>query len=203
MHGLTLALSHRDLKSRHILLNDQFTAKLSDLGHARNRPRTDLMAGPVFGSGRWMAPELLTSTARASVDGAAADVYSFGVLLVELDSHDLPYAHVLEDNPDMTETTLHRMIVDRQVKPEIDAATTSCPLRIQQLVMQCTTYEPEDRPSMADVVVQLREIARSQLLTRLDTIESAILQSQSQRSLQFFAYDSDTEEKQSEGRRSF
>ncbi|OQR81570.1 hypothetical protein ACHHYP_16455, partial [Achlya hypogyna] len=75
---------HRDLKSHNVLLSSTNYIKLADLGLARS----DAMTKGV-GTLYWMAPEVHDPEAKYN---AAADIYSIGVILTELDTFQLPYA---------------------------------------------------------------------------------------------------------------
>jgi serine/threonine-protein kinase PBS1 len=83
---------YRDLKSSNILLNEDYSPKLSDFGLAKllPAPRTDSSSSSssssssgsnkVMGTYGYCAPEYL----RTGKLSAKSDVYSFGVLLLEL-----------------------------------------------------------------------------------------------------------------------
>ncbi|POM65318.1 TKL protein kinase, partial [Phytophthora palmivora] len=83
LHSLMPPIIHRDLKSRNILLNRDMEAKLSDFGISRERMERTMTAG--VGTSLWMAPEVMLGERYDD----KADMFSFGVLLSELDVHTL------------------------------------------------------------------------------------------------------------------
>ncbi|KAF0753965.1 hypothetical protein AaE_005508, partial [Aphanomyces astaci] len=76
---------HRDLKSRNILLDSTKGTKLTDFGVSREQSQETMTNG--VGTGRWMAPEIL----KYNHYSVAADIFSFGMILSELSTHQLPY----------------------------------------------------------------------------------------------------------------
>ncbi|EGZ23061.1 hypothetical protein PHYSODRAFT_324321 [Phytophthora sojae] len=91
LHSLDPPVIHRDLKSRNILLSGTHEAKLIDFGISRERLDRTMTAG--VGTSLWMAPEVMTGEKYDD----KADVFSFGVVLSELDSHTLPYTQVKQE----------------------------------------------------------------------------------------------------------
>ncbi|XAR60183.1 Non-specific serine/threonine protein kinase [Bertholletia excelsa] len=72
---------HRDLKSSNILLGDDFRAKVSDFGLVKNAPdRERSVATRLAGTFGYLAPEYAV-TGKITTK---ADVFSFGVVLMEL-----------------------------------------------------------------------------------------------------------------------
>ncbi|KAG2520915.1 hypothetical protein JM16_006530, partial [Phytophthora kernoviae] len=91
LHSLKPPVIHRDLKSRNVLLNSDMVAKLSDFGISRERLDRTMTAG--VGTSLWMAPEVMLGERYDD----KADMFSFGVVLSELDVHTFPYAHVKKE----------------------------------------------------------------------------------------------------------
>lgn len=74
---------HNDLKSRNVLVDSRFRAKVADFGLSSHG------AGPRnLGTPLWMAPELL----KGDPASPASDVYAFGIVCWELVARDDPYA---------------------------------------------------------------------------------------------------------------
>ncbi|KUF94230.1 hypothetical protein AM588_10004633 [Phytophthora nicotianae] len=80
LHGRFTPIIHRDLKSNNILLTEQLEPKLIDFGVSRGRVELTMTAG--IGTPYWTAPEILEGKRYTE----QADIYSFGVVLSELDT---------------------------------------------------------------------------------------------------------------------
>ncbi|OQS07666.1 hypothetical protein THRCLA_20091, partial [Thraustotheca clavata] len=75
---------HRDLKSPNILLSTTHYMKIADTGLTRDIYNTMTQGVSVFS---WVAPEVLSGDNYSY----SADIYSFGVILTELDTLNRPY----------------------------------------------------------------------------------------------------------------
>ncbi|KAJ0389125.1 hypothetical protein P43SY_010627 [Pythium insidiosum] len=106
LHSLQPVIVHRDLKSKNILLTSDYDAKVTDFGVSRERADSTMTAG--VGSSLWMAPEVMLGERYDE----RADVFSFGVVLSELDTHMLPYAQAKETgtNRKLPETAVLQMV---------------------------------------------------------------------------------------------
>ena len=83
----TKKILHCDLKSQNILLTEDWTVKICDFGLARYQEKFVRDNNGKVGTPHWMAPEIL----RGEKYTQAADVYSFGVILWELVTGDIPH----------------------------------------------------------------------------------------------------------------
>lgn len=153
LHSLEPAILHRDLKSRNVLLTSQLDAKLTDFGVSRER--TDELMTIAVGTSLWMAPEVMMG---GHYDGKA-DVFSFGVLLSEIDTHRMPYDNV--KNPSgrkPTEAAILQMVAIGTLQVEF---SNHCPADIRKLAQSCLSLDPQDRPTAAEALYQLQSALRS------------------------------------------
>jgi serine/threonine protein kinase len=86
MHSMHPPLVHRDIKSPNLLVGADDTVKIADFGLSRVQLLNATMTGQK-GTWQWMAPEVLGSQRYAE----SADMYSYGVVVWELCSRDVPY----------------------------------------------------------------------------------------------------------------
>ncbi|KAF0718154.1 Aste57867_1865 [Aphanomyces stellatus] len=155
MHNLKPTLIHRNVKASKVLLTDgRGHAKLSGFGVSRIRTFEDEMTGKI-GDIEWSAPELL-------IDGEdyteKVDVYSFGVLLTELDTCAMPFA---DEKAHMLGTDFTNRIATGALRPKL---SSTCPPVIARVVRSCLQQDPLLRPS-SDKVMEMLKQAKSQLNT--------------------------------------
>ncbi|KAG6952105.1 hypothetical protein JG688_00013418 [Phytophthora aleatoria] len=147
LHSLMLSVIHRDLKSRNILLGSNMKAKLSDFG-------ISLTAG--VGTSLWMAPEVMLGKHYDD----KADIFSFGVVLLELDVHTLPYARAKKENLDSN----GREMIDSILLQKVALGTLQVefsnpkPRSIGELGRACISIDPTERPSAAEALYRLQVI---------------------------------------------
>ncbi|ETK77370.1 TKL protein kinase [Phytophthora nicotianae] len=156
LHSLDPIILHRDLKSMNILLSDDWDAKLTDFGVSRKWTVETMTAG--VGTRRWMAPEVMMGKHYDT----SADIFSFGVVLSELDSHQPPYASAItsitsESGEKVTETALMEMVAMGRVRIEF---SSNAPAALVNLGHACVDLNPRARPSAGELHYQLQKILR-------------------------------------------
>lgn len=157
LHSNGSTVSHGNIKSSNILLTKSFEGRVSDFGLAQLAGST---VSPIRVDG-YRAPEV-TDTHRES---QKADVYSFGVFLLELLTGKAP-THALEEGVDLPRwvqstvqeewsTEVFDMELLRYQSVEEDM------VELLQLAVHCTAQQPDKRPSMAEVTSQIERLSRT------------------------------------------
>ncbi|EXC34225.1 LRR receptor-like serine/threonine-protein kinase FEI 1 [Morus notabilis] len=157
-HDCSPRIVHRDIKSSNILLDENLEPHVSDFGLAKLLVDEDAhVTTVVAGTFGYLAPEYLQS-GRAT---EKSDVYSFGVLLLELVTGKRP------TDPSFVKRGLNVVgwlntllkenrledIVDKRCK-DVDAETIEA---ILEIAARCTDANPDDRPSMNEVLQLLEQ----------------------------------------------
>ncbi|ETM55528.1 serine/threonine protein kinase [Phytophthora nicotianae] len=151
IHSLSPPVIHRDLKSRNILLNHAMEAKLSDFGISRERLNQTMTAG--VGTSLWMAPEVMLGKKYDD----KADMFSFGVVLSELDLHTLPYTQAEEKNRDLNGRKLpEAAILHQVVMGTLSVDFSEGPLSIAELGRACVSVDSTLRPTAAEALYKLQ-----------------------------------------------
>lgn len=148
---------HRDIKASNILLDKYLTPKISDFGLAKLIPANMThVSTRVAGTIGYLAPEYAI---RGQLT-RRADIYSFGVLLVEIVSGrcntnsllPLEEQYILERTWDLYERNELVELVDAAMNGDFDAEEACKYLKIGLL---CTQDNPKLRPLMSTVVKML------------------------------------------------
>ncbi|KAH9326574.1 hypothetical protein KI387_006752, partial [Taxus chinensis] len=162
--GCTPKIIHRDVKTANILLDKQLNGKLADFG--LSRVAMDEEASDVFTAVRGTAGYLDPRYFSTHMLTEKSDVYSFGVVLLEImcgrrpvdfrlseEKVDLvrwvtPYAEQFEDDVQVLE------VLDKRLVNNCDLKSVST---IAKLARRCITEEPSCRPTVSEVVMEIKE----------------------------------------------
>ncbi|POM71823.1 Protein kinase [Phytophthora palmivora] len=149
LHSLSPIVLHRDLKSLNVLLTEDLQAKVSDFGLSRETSFDETMTSGV-GTLLWTAPEVL----RGERYSEKADIYSFGVVLAELDTCMPPYAYSQgRKNKGKNDMDWVPLIASGRASPPF---RPDCPRAIRDLAAQCLDQDPSKRPPAMQIVYMLR-----------------------------------------------
>ncbi|XP_055001243.1 mitogen-activated protein kinase kinase kinase 10 [Sorex araneus] len=146
---------HRDLKSINILILEAIenhnladtVLKITDFGLAREWHRTTKMSAA--GTYAWMAPEVI----RLSLFSKSSDVWSFGVLLWELLTGEVPYREI------DALAVAYGVAMNKLTLP----VPSTCPEPFARLLEECWDPEPHGRPDFGSILKQLEAIEQSAL----------------------------------------
>ncbi|KAI9989814.1 hypothetical protein PInf_020101 [Phytophthora infestans] len=165
MHSLNPKVIHRDLKSKNVLLNNAYEAKLSDFGVSRERQVANVadvpgrFMTPGVGTSFWIAPEVLLGRDYDE----RADIFSFGVVLSEIDTDDYPYWNSgtpAQDNPDERRSQEKKILEKVALGSLRPTFYNDCPPGVLALASRCLEGRPNNRPSASEVVLTIKELMR-------------------------------------------
>lgn len=148
LHCRSPPLIHRDLKSKNILLTSRLEAKLIDFGVSRDRQEYSMTAG--VGTPYWTAPEVLEGKRYTE----QADIYSFGVVLTELDTSKVPYHDAL--TAEGKKPKPFQILTDVMAGMLRPSFSENCPSRIRRIGVACCQHDPIRRPTAAQVADMLQ-----------------------------------------------
>ncbi|XP_012440677.2 wall-associated receptor kinase 2 isoform X2 [Gossypium raimondii] len=153
----SIPIIHRDVKSTNILLDDSYTAKVSDFGASRLVPLDQAgISTVVQGTLGYLDPEYLQTSQLTE----KSDVYSFGVVLLELLTGQKALCFErLEEDRNLAMYFISALKEDRLVqileKCVVDEAKIEMVEEIGSLARRCLRVKGEERPTMKEVAMEL------------------------------------------------
>ncbi|KAJ0959964.1 hypothetical protein J5N97_000279 [Dioscorea zingiberensis] len=155
---------HRDFKASNILVENNFHAKVSDFGLAKQAPegRANYLSTRVMGTFGYVAPEY-AMTGHLLVK---SDVYSYGVVLLELLTGRKPvdmsqpsgqenlvtWARPILRDKDRLEELADQRLAGKYPKEDF--------VRVCTIAAACVAPEANQRPTMGEVVQSLKMVQR-------------------------------------------
>lgn len=170
-HHATPHIIHRDIKASNVLLDSDFQARVADFGFAKLIPDgATHVTTRVKGTLGYLAPEY----AMLGKASESCDVFSFGILLLELASGRKPLEKL--------NSTMKRTITDwalplackrkfsELADPKLNGKFVEDQFkRVVFVALICAQDKPENRPTMIEVV----ELLKGEAKDRLSNLENS------------------------------
>jgi len=138
-------ITHRDIKSSNIMINEDGIVKIMDFGLAKLRSGPDLTKiGTTVGTIAYMSPE----QARGNEVDGRADIWSFGVVLYEMLTGKMPF------RGDYDQAVIYSILNEEpEPAPEIDES-------LKHIISRALAKNPNDRyQTTGEMLNELRTIS--------------------------------------------
>ncbi|NWZ93407.1 RAF1 kinase, partial [Nesospiza acunhae] len=143
-------------KPTDIFLHEGLTVKIGDFGLATVKSRwsgSQQVEQPT-GSILWMAPEVIRMQ-DSNPFSFQSDVYSYGIVLYELMTGELPYSHI--NNRDQ----IIFMVGRGYASPDLSKLYKNCPKAMKRLVADCLKKVREERPLFPQILSSIELLQHS------------------------------------------
>ncbi|XP_064617845.1 guanylate cyclase 32E-like isoform X2 [Liolophura sinensis] len=144
-------ISHGNLKSSNCLVDSRWVLQIADFGlhhcsQSDNQPTES--EAKYYERLLWTAPELLRDPNRLPRGTQKGDVYSFAIILYELNGREGPWGH---------QDISYKVLIDRVrhfyagelFRPDLSKLT--CPDFVRDCIRDCWSEEPDNRPDFKTI----------------------------------------------------
>ena len=137
------SILHRDFKSKNLLVGPEWRVKVCDFGFARKiAPKNEYMT--LCGTDEWMAPEVMLGEKYDE----KADVYSFGMVMIEIITRNKPLERPNASTP-----------YDYEKLKNMTPPT--CPYELFKICILCSQFYPINRPTVFEALDMLKALNKS------------------------------------------
>lgn len=128
------SLIHGDLRSENIILDESWTAKITNIGNP-NRSS-------------WSSPELILRKERPST---RSDIFSYGMTLWEISSRKIPFADYMQEED----------VLQLIASGKTEEISSDFPSDVADIIYQCWNMKSEDRPKISQILDRLTLFQRN------------------------------------------
>ncbi|XP_076855304.1 bone morphogenetic protein receptor type-1B [Brachyhypopomus gauderio] len=170
------AIAHRDLKTKNILVKQNGSCCIADLGLAVRllRNEVDVPLNTRVGTKRYMAPEVLDETLNRSHFHSyiMADMYSFSLVLWEIfrrcvcggmvEESQVPYHEYVPTDPSYDD--MRDVVCMKRIRPALPNhwSGDECLRQMGRLMVECWTHNPASRLTALRVKKTLAKMSEAQ-----------------------------------------
>lgn len=172
------AIAHRDLKSKNILIKENWTCCIADLGLAvkfnSDTHEVDIPLNTRVGTKRYMAPEVLDESLNKNHFQAyiMADIYSFSLIIWEMtrrcitggivEEYQLPYYDMVPSDPSFED--MREVVCIKCLRPTVSNRWNSdeCLRAILKLMAECWATNPASRLTALRIKKTLAKMVEAQ-----------------------------------------
>ncbi|KAG0615839.1 hypothetical protein M758_5G070900 [Ceratodon purpureus] len=175
LHSASPPIIHRDIKSSNVLIDEKWNAKLGDFGLALRGHIEDMLktSTPPAGTMGYLDPEYETPSDLST----KTDVFSFGILLLEIISgrNAIDLAYEPPSILDWALPLIKQGKINEILDKKIPVPGNTKPLKLMiNLAIKCVRTSRYRRPSMFDVVEDLKDIYRKVSLSSLESLTRVV-----------------------------